>query len=55
MPVDWQPPEVYEPTRPEAELRIAELPWLDAANDDDRILAAFVEVMRLHPRTPVIW
>lgn len=30
------------------------LPWLDAANDDDRILASFVEVMRQHPRTPVI-
>jgi hypothetical protein len=30
------------------------LPWLDAAIDDDRILAAFVEVMRQHPRTPVI-
>ncbi len=30
------------------------LPWLDPANDDDRILAAFIEVMRQHPRTPVI-
>lgn len=30
------------------------LPWLDAANDDDRILASFIEVMRQHPRTPVI-
>jgi hypothetical protein len=30
------------------------LPWLDAANDDDRILASFIEVMRQNPRTPVI-
>jgi hypothetical protein len=30
------------------------LPWLDPANDDDRILASFIEVMRQHPRTPVI-
>jgi PIN domain len=30
------------------------LPWLDPTNDDDRILASFIEVMRQHPRTPVI-
>jgi hypothetical protein len=30
------------------------LPWLDAGNDDDRILASMVEVMRDHPRTPVV-
>ena len=30
------------------------LPWLDPTNKDDRILAAFVEVMREHVRTPVI-
>ena len=30
------------------------LPWLDLSNDDDRILAAFVDVMRQHPRTPVV-
>lgn len=30
------------------------LPWLDASNEDDRILASFVEVMREHVRTPVI-
>jgi rRNA-processing protein FCF1 len=30
------------------------LPWLDPSNDDDRILASFVEVMREHARTPVI-
>ncbi len=29
------------------------LPWLDPSNDDDRILASFVEVMREHVRTPV--
>jgi hypothetical protein len=28
-------------------------PWLDPGNDDDRIIAGFVEVMRQHPRTPV--
>jgi predicted ribonuclease YlaK len=27
--------------------------WLDCANDDDRILAGFIEVMRQHPRCPV--
>ena len=26
------------------------LPWLDPSNNDDRILAGFVEVMRTHPR-----
>jgi hypothetical protein len=30
------------------------LPWLDPSNEDDRILASFVEVMREHVRTPVI-
>jgi predicted ribonuclease YlaK len=30
------------------------LPWLDARNNDDRILASFVEVMRRYPRSPVI-
>lgn len=30
------------------------LPWLDASNDDDRILASFVEVMREYARTAVI-
>ncbi len=28
------------------------LPWLDPDNQDDRILAGFVEVMRQHPRCP---
>jgi predicted ribonuclease YlaK len=30
------------------------LPWLDLSNEDDRILAAFVDVMRQHPRSPVV-
>ena len=30
------------------------LPWLDPSNEDDRILASFVEVMREHVRTAVI-
>jgi hypothetical protein len=30
------------------------LPWLDPASEDDRILAAFIEVMREHPRTLVV-
>jgi hypothetical protein len=29
------------------------LPWLDKANNDDRILAGFIEVMRQHPRCQV--
>ncbi len=29
------------------------LSWLDRSNDDDRILAGFIEVMRQHPRCPV--
>jgi hypothetical protein len=30
------------------------LPWLDRDNNDDRIIASFVEVMRQHPRSPVV-
>jgi len=30
------------------------LPWLKADNNDDRILAGFIEVMREHPRCQVI-
>ncbi len=30
------------------------LPWLDRTNNDDRIRAVFVEVMRQHPRSTVI-
>jgi hypothetical protein len=30
------------------------LPWLDRTNNDDRLLAALVDVIRAHPRTPVI-
>lgn len=30
------------------------MPWLDAANADDRFLASVVEVMRLHPRCAVL-
>jgi hypothetical protein len=30
------------------------LPWLEPNNNDDRILAGFVEAMRQHPRCPVI-
>lgn len=30
------------------------LPWLDKDNQDDRILALVIEVMREHPRSPVI-
>jgi PIN domain len=30
------------------------LPWLDPANADDRLIAAVIEVMRQHPRAPVI-
>jgi hypothetical protein len=29
------------------------LPWLDPKNNDDRILAGFIEVMRQHPRCPI--
>ena len=29
------------------------LPWLDPENNDDRLLAGFIEVMRQHPRCPV--
>lgn len=30
------------------------LPWLDPDNNDDRLLAASLEVMRIRPRSPVI-
>jgi predicted ribonuclease YlaK len=30
------------------------LPWLDPDNNDDRLLAGSIEVMRLRPRSPVI-
>jgi len=30
------------------------LPWLDASNDDDRVLASVVEVMRLRARSEVV-
>jgi hypothetical protein len=30
------------------------LPWLDPGNNDDRLLAALLEVMRIHPRCPVL-
>ena len=30
------------------------LPWLKADNNDDRILAGFIEIMREHPRCQVI-
>jgi predicted ribonuclease YlaK len=29
------------------------LPWLDAANRDDRFLASAIEIMRQHPRSAV--
>jgi hypothetical protein len=32
----------------------ASFPWLDRTNDDDRILASCVEVMRAHPRCVVL-
>lgn len=32
----------------------ASLPWLDATNKDDQILAAVLEVMRMRPRSPVL-
>jgi hypothetical protein len=30
------------------------LPWLDKDNNDDRILASAIEIMRRHPRSPVV-
>lgn len=30
------------------------LPWLQAENNDDRLLAGAIEVMRLYPRSPVV-
>jgi predicted ribonuclease YlaK len=30
------------------------LPWLDPTNDDDRMIATVVEVMRQHPRSTVM-
>ena len=30
------------------------LPWLDPANEDDRLLAGVIEVMRQRPRSPVV-
>jgi len=30
------------------------LSWLDPLNDDDRILASFIEVMKIYPNSPVI-
>ncbi len=30
------------------------LPWLNINNDDDRILASFIEIIRLYPHSPVI-
>jgi hypothetical protein len=38
-------------TEPSVEMA---LPWLDLANNDDRFLAAVIEVMRSRPRSPVI-
>ena len=32
----------------------ASLSWLDAGNDDDRLLASFLEVMRQYPHSAVI-
>lgn len=32
----------------------ASLPWLDATNADDRLVATFIEVMRRHVRSPVL-
>lgn len=37
-----------EPTTSES------LPWLDASNDDDRLIATAIELMRQHPRCPVV-
>jgi hypothetical protein len=37
-----------------AEPRMEEsLPWLDSKNNDDRLLATVIEVMRMRPRSPV--
>jgi len=30
------------------------LPWLDVTSKDDRLLASVIEVMRIHPRSPVL-
>ena len=30
------------------------LPWLDPASNDDRLLAGVIQVMRSHPRSPVV-
>lgn len=30
------------------------LSWLDSSNDDDRILASFIEVMKIYPNSPII-
>lgn len=30
------------------------LPWLDSDNNDDRLLAGFIEIMRLRPSSPVL-
>jgi PIN domain len=30
------------------------LPWLDPTNEDDRIIASFIEAMREHPRSPIV-
>jgi len=30
------------------------LSWLDSSNNDDRILASFIEVMKIYPNSPVI-
>lgn len=32
----------------------ASLPWLDPSHADDRLVAAFIEVMRRNPRSPVV-
>ena len=32
----------------------ASLPWLDASNSDDRLVATFIEVMRRNPRSAVV-
>ncbi len=30
------------------------LPWLNIENNNDRILASFIEIIRLHPHSPII-